>query len=238
MRFRAKKTKTTRTLQILAAFSLMVVLAAAVHSRQQAEKRLPENTVDAGAGSVGPEDAKVTIVEFSDYQCPFCAKAAKAIGNIQEEHPDKVRVVFMDRPLIEKMKDGYAFHPWALTAHEASAEAAAQGEFKKMHVWIFTNQRQIFSMSRPKSREELMAGLQQVREKLVNGAKELGLDHERMRAALEDNRHQAEIMKRVMSAQSLGINGTPAVYVNDMYVGSNLDMVKALVKEYLKKDKE
>jgi predicted DsbA family dithiol-disulfide isomerase len=107
-----------------------------------------------------------------------------------------------------------------------------------MHVWIFTNQRQIFSMSRPKSREELMAGLQQVREKLVNGAKELGLDHERMRAALEDNRHQAEIMKRVMSAQSLGINGTPAVYVNDMYVGSNLDMVKALDKEYLKKDKE
>ncbi len=237
MRLTRTRMKTTRLFAIIAAFAIVVVVASAGQSRRQAAQKLSPDHIDSDAGTVGPEDAKVTIVEFSDYQCPYCSRAAKAVGNLQEEHPDQVRIIFMDRPLIAKMKDGFSFHPWALPAHEASAEAAAQGEFKKMNVWIFSNQRKIFSLPRPKSQEDLKAGIKKIKEKLVKGAKELGLDHEEMRAALDDNRHQSVIMKRVMTARSLSINGTPAMYVNNQFVGSNVNKIKQMVEDALDQDK-
>ncbi|MFO8055850.1 MAG: thioredoxin domain-containing protein [bacterium] len=238
MKFTKTGRRTGRVLSVVAALALVVVLATVVHSRRRPQTTLPDEKVDSQAGVVGPEDAKVTIVEFSDYQCPFCARTAQAIGNLQEEHPEEIRVIFMDRPLIEKMKDGVSFHPWAMPAHEASAEAAAQGDFKKMHVWIFTNQKKIFALPRPKSDQQLEAGLKKIREKLVEGAKEIGLDHEKMRKALKDHRHKEEIMKRVKAAQSLGINGTPTIYVNNKYAGSNFKQIKSMANQAMAKEEK
>src|SRR5579862_3334448 len=85
--------------------------------------------------SKGPADAKVTIVEFSDFQCPFCSRVVPTVEQIEKAYPKDVRVVFRHNPL--------PFHPNAPLAAEAAVAAEAQGKFWEMHDKMFTNQQNI-----------------------------------------------------------------------------------------------
>ncbi|PIZ65142.1 hypothetical protein COY14_03010, partial [Candidatus Roizmanbacteria bacterium CG_4_10_14_0_2_um_filter_36_9] len=83
--------------------------------------------------SIGPKDAPVTIIEFSDFECPFCARAFTTIEQIKQEYPDSVKIVYKQLPLTN-------LHPDAQKAAEASVCASDQGKFWEMHDKMFKSQ--------------------------------------------------------------------------------------------------
>lgn len=169
-----------------------------------------------GLGSKGPEDALVTIVEFSDYQCPYCSKMAATLEELWEKHPDDIRLIFVDRPLVSKHRDGYPFHPFAFIAHEASREAQAQGKFWKMYNYLFEHQSEIFP-KRPKTEEEYEQRQQEMRDNMVEIAGKLGLDKKKMKKALDNHTHKKALDRSINLAGKMGITGTPTVYVNAFF---------------------
>jgi protein-disulfide isomerase len=142
----------------------------------------------------GPKDAPVTIVEFSDFQCPFCSKGEDRLKKVRENYPDKVRVVFKHYPL-----------PMHKQAHEASRAAMAageQGKFWEMHDKLFANQKK-FAEGKMK---ELAAGW----------AKEIGLDVEKFKKDYTENKEQylSKIDEDMSLGKELGVRGTPHFLIN------------------------
>jgi len=190
---------------------------------------------DPGAPTLGPSSAKAVIVEFSDFQCPYCSLMAKTIEELTAKYPDQLRVVFMDRPLVEKMDDGISFHAYSELAHEAGAEAQVQGKFWEMEKWIFQRQEALFTRTRPGSEADLAGQLAELQAQLVKAGEELGLDATQMQAALDDHRHQKTIAQRLQKAQDLEINGTPTVFVNGRRIETGPEDVKKAVEKAVKK---
>ncbi len=180
--------------------------------------------------SKGPKDAVITLLEFSDFQCPYCSRMAKALDEIHEKYPDKVRLIFIDRPLITEYRDGYPFHPYAYIAHEAGLEARAQGKFWEMYDWLFENQKSLFP-GRPANQEDYEAKQAQVRDKLVEAAKELGLDAEKMRTSLDKNTHARELDRAIALSDKLRIHSTPTIYFNPYLKLSDPGAVVRLVED-------
>ncbi|MFO0574399.1 MAG: thioredoxin domain-containing protein [Polyangia bacterium] len=147
--------------------------------------------VEAGDGpSFGPKDAPVTIVEFSDFQCPFCSRVVPTLKKIKESFPGKVRVVWRNYPL--------SFHKDAPLAAEAAMAANAQGKFWEMHDKLFENQRALDRAS------------------LEKYAQELGLDLARFKADLDSNRYKSAVQGDVDYGNQLpgGGMGTPTFFIN------------------------
>jgi protein-disulfide isomerase len=142
------------------------------------------------APSKGPDDALVTIIEFSDFQCPYCGQAAATLRQIFEESED-VRIFFRHVPLPS--------HSQAMAAAEASLAAQEQGRF-----WEFHDQ--VFAWA-----DQLSEGGPQVLEAI---AEELGLDLERFREALGDRRHREQVRRDRRLLMQLGQSGVPTFYVN------------------------
>jgi protein-disulfide isomerase len=145
-----------------------------------------------GTPSIGPNDATITIVVFSEFQCPFCSRGAKAMDDIRKEYGNKVRVVFKHLPL--------PFHKQAHLAAQASMAAHAQGKFWEYHDKLFANQRNI------------------QKDDLLRYAQELGLDLDRFRKELDDGTYKAYIDKDLEEARKIGANGTPTFYINEHQV--------------------
>ncbi|MFT4705466.1 MAG: protein-disulfide isomerase [Bradymonadia bacterium] len=140
----------------------------------------------------GAEDALVTIVEFSDFQCPFCSRVLPTLEQIMEteEFAGKVRIVFHQMPL--------PMHPGAHLGHQAALAAHAQGKFWEMHDILFMAENRQ-SMSR---------------EDLIGYATTLELDVAAFTAALDDETYKAQVDEEVALASTLGIRGTPNFMVN------------------------
>jgi protein-disulfide isomerase len=136
----------------------------------------------------GPEGAVVEIVEFSDFQCPYCAQALPVIDSLLSAYPDDVRYVYRHFPL--------HIHEHAARAAQASLEAQRQGAFWRYHDLLFENQA---ALSDPE---------------LVRYAEELGLDAEAFRRALAQGTHQARMHEDMELGQSLAVTGTPTFFVN------------------------
>jgi protein-disulfide isomerase len=136
----------------------------------------------------GPEDAPVTIVTFSDYQCPYCQRAETTVNRVLEKYGEKVRLVFRDFPL--------SFHQQAQKAHEAAGCADEQGKFWAMHEKLFEN----------------TSALQV--DDLIRYAGEVGLDQEQFRQCLESGQRAAEVAADMQAGQRAGVSGTPAFFVN------------------------
>lgn len=137
---------------------------------------------------VGSPTAPVSLVVFSDFQCPFCARLAKTLAGLMEANPGKLKIVFKHMPL--------PFHKDAFGAHEAALAAGAQGRFWEMHDKLFTNTRAL----KP--------------EDLDRYAQELGLDLYRFRADLDSHAFKAIIERDMAFAKEIGVRGTPASFVN------------------------
>jgi protein-disulfide isomerase len=147
--------------------------------------------VTADMPARGPADALVTIVMFSDYQCPFCSRVEPTVTRIREQYGDRVRVVWRDNPL--------PFHDNAMPAAEAAREAMAQGgseRFWQMHDTLMAHQTEL-----DRTHLEQYAG-------------ELHLDMTRFRAALDNHTHQAAIQADVALAAQVGARGTPGFFIN------------------------
>jgi len=172
-------------------------VTAALRKRAKLEVLLepPRVTVAAEGPSFGPPDAPVTIVEFSDFQCPYCGRAGAVVKQIRERYPTQVRLVYRHLPL-ERI------HPNARGAAEASACADAQGRFWDYHDKLFANQRALAA-----------ADLQRY-------AQEIGLDAPAFEQCVKERKFQAQVDRDLAAAaEAAGGSGkrglgTPAFFVN------------------------
>jgi Na+/H+ antiporter NhaA len=137
----------------------------------------------------GPDDAPVTLVEYGDFECPYCGQAESAIRELLAAHGDDVRYVWRHLPLND-------VHPTAQMAAEASEAAAAQGRFWDMYDTLLSHQSELG-----------------VRD-LVRHAGELGLDVDRFRDELRRREYAARISEDVASADESGVSGTPTFFIN------------------------
>ncbi len=149
----------------------------------------PRIPVAAEGPSRGPQDAAVTIVEFSDYQCPFCKRAEPTVEQIAQRYPAQVRIVYRHFPLDN-------IHPEARGASEAAACAEDQGKFWEYHAQVFE--------SSPKLEK---GALRQAAEKVK-------LDLASFDQCVGERRHQAKVEKDLEAGRAAGVSGTPAFFVN------------------------
>jgi len=215
------------------AAGLALIAALAMAQGRSRTMRLDQLT-DEKAPAMGPEDAPAVVVEFSDFQCPYCKRMDEMIKKWREESPGKIRVIFMDRPLVESYDDGYPFHPYAVLAHEAAAQANEEGKFWEMKDWIFKNRLHLFPRGRPVSDADYKAKLDDLSGKLVAGAAKLGLDPKKMHKALSERTHRDLIETRAKKAMRLAINSAPTVFVNGRRIGSDPAKIKAAIEAAIK----
>ena len=155
----------------------------------------PENLLDDpvkistdGDPVRGPATAKVTIVEFSDFQCPYCAKATSEVKQILNKYPKDVRFIYKQFPL--------DIHSQAEVAAEASLAAQAQGKFWEMHDELYANFRSI-------SRTRILAW-----------AQEIGLDAPRFNKDLDSHKFRARVTAEEKQGEDAGVAGTPTFYID------------------------
>jgi protein-disulfide isomerase len=162
----------------------------------------------------GPSDALVTIVEFSEFQCPFCKRVNPTIKQITDTYGKDVRIVFKHNPL--------PFHKDAMPAAELAIEANEQGKFWEMHDKLFENQQAL------------------TRDKLDEYAKAVGLNMGKVKTALDTNKHKATIEAEQQLARSLGASGTPSFFINGRSLrgAQPFDAFKAVIDEELAKAKD
>ena len=137
----------------------------------------------------GPTDAAVTLVEYGDYECPYCGAAYPIVKQVQERMGERLRFVFRNFPITTS-------HPHAEQAAEAAEAAASQGSFWEMHDLLYENQSRL--------RDEHLRGY----------AEQLGLDLESFDRDLAEHVHAARVHEDFMSGVRSGVNGTPTFYIN------------------------
>jgi len=180
--------------------------------KQEDTKTVWKVPVDLSKESVkGPKHAQVTIVEFSDYECPFCSKVGPTYKKILEDYEGRVRVFFKHTPL--------AFHKNAPLAHEASLAAGAQGKFWEMHDLLFENQKAL------------------QRADLEGYAEQLGLKMSKFNAALDKGTYKAQIADDMDLGSKVQSKGTPNHFINGRKLtgAKPYEEFKAVIEEELKK---
>jgi protein-disulfide isomerase len=149
--------------------------------------------------AAGPADAPVTLVEYGDFECPYCGMAYPIVKAIQRRLGTRLRFVFRHFPLKES-------HPHAKHAAEASECAAAQDAFWRMHDTLYENQHALADRD------------------LLRYAGQLGLDVERTARELEEGTHARAVRDDFRSGVKSGVNGTPTFFVNgERYDGAWAD---------------
>jgi predicted DsbA family dithiol-disulfide isomerase len=150
----------------------------------------PRTAVNAGTGnpSRGPANAPITIIEFSDFQCPFCSKGKATVDDVLARYGQNVHLVFRDFPL--------PFHKDAPKAAEAGQCAHEQGKFWELHDKMFANQAAL--------------GV----DGLKKSAVEIGLDAAKFNECLDSNKYAEDWKKDTEAGQAWGVNGTPAFFIN------------------------
>lgn len=152
---------------------------------------LAKNSFDGDTGERhirGGKKALVTLVEYSDFQCPYCQAVAPTLQQILQEYGDKVSLEYRHYPL--------SFHPMAQPAAEASECAAEQGKFWEYHDALFANQ----------------SGLSP--ELFRNLAQTLKLNVSRFTSCLDSGKYTAKIQAQLLEGQQKGVQGTPGTFVN------------------------
>jgi protein-disulfide isomerase len=149
----------------------------------------PRIQVAATGPSLGNDDALVTIVEFSDYQCPFCSRAEPTVKQVLAKYPDSVRLVYRHFPLD-------SIHPQARPAAIAAVCADEQGKFWEYHDRVFANQRDLSSQT------------------LAGFADDLGLDRAAFDVCIDSDEAARTVADDLEAGRAAGTTGTPAFYVN------------------------
>ena len=154
--------------------------------------------VSARDHAEGAADAPITLVEYGDYQCPYCGAAYPVVKRLQKTLGMKLRFVFRNFPLTQA-------HPYAMIAAEAAEAAALLGKFWPMHDTIYENQEALSP------------------ESLAAWAMQLGLEDQKLQKAIK----RPEITKRIkedrQSGIRSGVNGTPTFYINGLRYDGSLD---------------
>ncbi len=149
-------------------------------------------TIDPSDPVRGPADAPITIVEFSDFQCSFCARSQQTLHLLRLKYPGLIRIVFKNMP--------GSRHDRARPAAEAALCAAKQGKFWELHDWLFSNQQKLDDGS------------------IAGAAKNIGLDMEAFEKCLESDETLGQIDASLNMARFLGLSGTPVFFINGIMV--------------------
>src|SRR5580692_11526729 len=167
-----------------------------------------------GAPVRGPADARITLVEFSDFECPFCSAAEKQVDIVMAAYPKDVKLIYKQFPL--------SMHPHAQFAAEASLAAREQGKFWEMYEVLFKNFQHL-------SRENVMLW-----------AKQLGLDVDKFKADIDSRKFKTVVDKDLADGEAVGVYGTPAFYINGkQYNGEvSLAALKPILAAELKGEKK
>ena len=142
----------------------------------------------AGHPSMGPADAPVTMIEFTDFQCPFCKRSEDTVKQVHEKYGDKVRLVHMDFPL--------SFHSHSMDAAEAARCANEQGKFWQYRDALFANQGKLAPAD------------------LKATAKQLGLNTTKFDACFDSSKYKKQIDADLEQGTKLGVDGTPAFFID------------------------
>jgi protein-disulfide isomerase len=142
--------------------------------------------------SRGPAQAPITIVEFSDFQCPFCSRGQDTIDQVVKQYGDRVKLVFRDFPL--------SIHPNAEGAAIAAGCAREQGKYWEMNRALFADPGELSAAD------------------LAATAGSIGLDVERFKACMASGESRAEVQKDMADGQSVGVSGTPTFFVNGVMI--------------------
>src|SRR5262249_4145068 len=148
----------------------------------------PRKNVEAKGPSRGPDNAKVTLVEFSDFQCPFCGRAHDTVEQVMQAYAGKVRLVFRQFPL--------DMHKNAAKAAEAALCANEQGKFWEYHDVLFKNQQ---TLEIPQLKDH------------ANG---VGLDQVKFASCLDSGKFARAVQEDMVAGQQVGVSGTPAFFIN------------------------
>jgi protein-disulfide isomerase len=162
------------------------------------------------AARFGPPTATVQVVEFSDFQCPYCSRAAEAVHKVKEKYGDRIRFTFRQFPL--------PMHSNARGAAEAALAANAQGKFWEYHDLLFKNQQKLDS-----------AGL-------AEQAKQAGLNVAAFKKSIDAHQFAANIDADVKLGEKVQVNGTPTMFVNGFRVDdpTNFDVISLAIETALK----
>jgi protein-disulfide isomerase len=164
----------------------------------------------ARAPAIGPADAKITIVEFSDFQCPYCILAVPQIRAILKAYPTQARLIFKQFPL--------EIHSRAFLAAACALAANNQGKFWQMHDAMFQHH------------DELS------RETFVKFAQDMGMDVERFQKDLDSEAVKKAVEKDVDDGERAGVQGTPTIFINGQRYNGPIELsyLKPIFEEALK----
>lgn len=147
----------------------------------------------------GSSDAPMTLVEYGDFECPYCGAAYPIVKEIQRTMGERLRFAFRYFPITTS-------HPHAEAAAEAAEAAAQQGAFWEMHDHLFENQKRLRD------------------EDLLSYAAVLGLDVERVRRELAEHLHADRVHEDFLSGVRSGVNGTPTFFINGSRHDDSVDL--------------
>jgi protein-disulfide isomerase len=158
----------------------------------------------------GDKNAKVTLIEFSDFQCPYCGRIEPTIEKVLKDYSGKVRLVYRHFPL--------SFHENAQKAAEASECAGDQGKFWEMHDKLYANQTALTLTD------------------LKGYAKELGLNTSNFDSCLDSSKYASKVAAQEAEGQASGVDGTPATFVNGTLISGAVpyEQFKAAIDAALK----
>lgn len=168
----------------------------------------PVSVPVAGSPVRGPADARITLIEFSDFECPYCSAAVKEVDALMAAYPKDVKLIYKQFPLDT--------HPHAEMAAEASLAANEQGKFWEMYEILFKNFRRL-------SHDNIFAFAQQI-----------GLDMNQFKTDVESGKYKTVIHKDLADGEAAGVYGTPAFYINGQQYNGPLTL--AALKPIIEKD--
>jgi protein-disulfide isomerase len=151
----------------------------------------------------GPASAPVTLLEYGDYECPYCGEAYPVVKSLQQRLGKRLRFVFRNFPLANA-------HPHAQHAAEAAEAAGAQGKFWEMHDSLYENQEALGDQD------------------LIRSAGELGLDVARFTRELAEHHYAARVREDFLAGVRSGVNGTPSFFINGLRHDGSYDFESLL----------
>jgi protein-disulfide isomerase len=193
-----------------------IEVAKATRWGHQVEHKLLDDPVQIevrGAPTAGPANARITLVEFSDFQCPFCSKASVQIATILKAYPNDVKLVFKQFPLDN--------HPQAMISAQASLAAWNQGKFWQLHDLMFANRTKLSP------------------DAIHFWADSLKLDMKKFDADVNSLAVKKQVLKDLEDGEKAGVEGTPTLYIDGQRYNGDLDLakIKPVIDEQLKKKK-
>ena len=153
------------------------------------DDRLQKTQISADDWSLGAPDAPVVMLEYGDFECPYCAMARPVLEGLVAEYSDTIRLIYRHFPIT-------TIHPHAFLAAEAAEAAGAQGKFWKMHDMLFTHQQQLEYQD------------------LLRYAQAIGLDVARFDQELQAHSYRDAVKLDFRHGVQDGVNGTPTIFIN------------------------